>query len=125
MKANKLEQAVIQRMLADQKVSPLRRQVDFDAVKVRNREFASLGFLTEFECSDELKLFAADVSLRWGKVGARLVPANVDTGYLVYVDDGFLVGIEGHTYGAEWPAQMDEFSLYELRNGLKLSRART
>ena len=124
MKANKLERAVIERMMADENIKPRRRTLDFDAIGVTNREFVRLGFLTEFECSDELRLFDASTSLRWGKIGARLGPANVETGYLVYVDDGYLVGIEGHTYGGEWPAQMDEFRLYELSNGMRPSRAR-
>jgi hypothetical protein len=122
MKANKLEQALIERMLTDANLKPLRRTVDFDAISIKYREFLRLGFFTEFESSDELRLFAPSISFRWGKLGARLGPTNVDTGYSVYVEDGYLVGIEGHTYGTQWPAEMDDFSLYELSNGMKPSR---
>jgi hypothetical protein len=48
------------------------------------------------------------VSLRWTKAGARLGPSRIETGYVIYIDDGYIVAIEGHAYGEEW-------SSHELR----------
>ena len=120
MKATPLEQAVIRRMLADPELKPVRLTVNFDAVKVRDRELTGIGFLTEFEPSEQLKLFEAGFSLRWGKVGARLNAAKVETGYLVYVDDGYVTTVEGYTYGDEWPDQVEQSELYELKPGMEL-----
>ena len=67
-----------------------------------------------------MKLFNDGVSLRWGKIGARLNVAKIETGYLVYVDDGYLTAVEGYTYGDEWPNQIDRMELYELKPGMEL-----
>jgi hypothetical protein len=120
MKITELEKAVLQYMLADPELAPVRSAVNFDALTVSGREFTGAGFLTEFERSKELKLFDDGVSLRWGKVGARLNASKLESGYLVYVDDGYVTGIEGYTYGDEWPAQVEEIELYELKPGMEL-----
>jgi len=120
MKTTELEKAVIQRMLADHELKPVRSAVNFDVVTVNDREFTGMGFLTEFERSEELKLFGKGVTLRWGKVGARLNASKLETGYLVYVDDGYVNTVEGYTYGDEWPEQVSQIELYELKPGMEL-----
>jgi hypothetical protein len=120
MKANDLEKLVVGTMLTDHELKPVRSTVNFDAVAVSDRELTGVGFLTEFERSEELKLFDADVSLRWGKAGARLNASKVETGYLVYVDDGYVTTVEGYTYGDEWPDQVEQIELYELKPGMEL-----
>ena len=120
MKITELEKIVIERMLVDRTLKPVKLAVDFDRVSIRDREFTGAGFLTEFERSEELKLFDDKTSLRWGKVGARLNASEIETGYLIYVDDGFLTTIEGYTYGEEWPHQIEQIDLYELKAGEEL-----
>lgn len=114
MKANVLEHSVVNRMLADPGLQPLRRSVDSSSMTVVSREFTSAGFLTEFERSDWLKLFHDGFSLRWGKVGARLNELGIDTGYVVYIDDGYVSTVEGYTYGEEWPFEVVDIQLYDL-----------
>jgi hypothetical protein len=121
MRTTELEKAVIESMLADRELRPLRLTVNFDTVTVSDREFTGAGFLTEFERSQELKLFDDGVSLRWGKVGARLNASRIETAYLVYVDDGYLTSVEGYTYGDEWPSRIDRMELYELKLGMDLA----
>jgi hypothetical protein len=120
MKATELEKVVIERMLHDPELKPLRVAVDFDVVQVRDREFTGAGFLTEFERSEELRLFGDGTSLRWGRIGAKLNASKIETGYLVYVDDGFVTTVEGYTYGDEWPHQIEKIELYELKLGEEL-----
>lgn len=72
MQTTELEKAVIGRMLDDRDLKPTRTTVHFDKVTVSDREYTGVGFVTEFERSQELKLFDDGVSLRWGKTGARL-----------------------------------------------------
>jgi hypothetical protein len=120
MKASALEQAVVGQLLEEAELRPARVDVDFENVAVVGREFTGVGFLTEFEPSQELKLFADGVSLRWGKVGARLNAAKLETAYVVYVDNGYLTTIEGYTYGDDWPESIASFALYELEPGMEL-----
>ena len=123
MKANELEMAVIGHLLADSELSPIKTKVNFAAVAVRDRELTGAGFLTDFERSEELKLFADGVSLQWGKVGARLNASSLETGYLIYIDDGYLTTIEGYTYGEEWPDNVEQMELYQLKPGMELPKA--
>jgi hypothetical protein len=43
-----------------------------------------------------------------------------ETGYLVYIDDGYVTSVEGYTYGDEWPDQIEQVELYELKPGMEL-----
>ncbi len=120
MKVTELEQAVIRSMLADRELKPVRSTVNFATVVVSDRGFTGAGFLTELERSEALRLFNVGVSLRWGKLGARLNASRVETGYLVYVDDGYVTTVEGYPYGDEWPDQVEQIELYELKPGMEL-----
>jgi len=120
MKANEIERAVIAQLLLDAELSPIAHTVDFERVNVIERAFTEVGCLTEFEATPELKLFAADISLRWGKVGARLNAGMIETAYIAYVDSGQLTGIEGYTYGDEWPRVISSIEVYELKPGMAL-----
>lgn len=120
MQTTELEKAVIGRMLDDRDLKPARTTVHFDKVTVSDREYTGVGFVTEFARSQELKLFDDGVSLRWGKTGARLNASKLETGYLVYVDDGYVTAVEGYTYGDPWPPQVEQIELYELKPGMDL-----
>src|SRR5258708_29951627 len=105
MKATELEKLVIGSMFLDPELQPIRSAATFEAVTVSDRQLTGAGFLTEFEPSEELRLFDASLSLRWGKVGARLNASKVETGYLVYVDGGCLNILEGYSYWGKWASQ--------------------
>ncbi len=120
MEPTNLEWAIVDRLLQDPELHPEKADVKRAEIDVIDREFTGVGFLTEFEPSEELKLFADGVTLRWGKVGARLNASKIETGYVVYVDNGYLTTIEGYTYGEEWPERIDSFELYELKPGMEL-----
>lgn len=114
MEMNELERAVIGAMLGHPELNPVRRRIDFGSVPVRSRDHTGVGFFTEFESCDELRVFDAGTSLRWGKVGARLNAAKIDTGYLVYIDGGCVTAVEGYTYGDDWPMTIEVFELYSI-----------
>ncbi|MCA9623177.1 MAG: hypothetical protein KC731_29360 [Myxococcales bacterium] len=120
MQLTDLETAVIESMLADKDVPAHELELRPEAVIVRSRKLTGVGFLTELQRSPQLKLFSDGVVMRWGRVGARLNATRIETGYLVYVDDGYLAAIEGYTYGDEWPDTVAEFELYDLVPGTEL-----
>lgn len=120
MKTNELEQAVLKNMIADPELKPL-SSMNFEAVEVVDRTFTGAGFLTEFERSKELHLFSDGTSFQWGKIGARLNASKLETGYVVYVDGGYITAVEGYTYGDPWPERVEEIELYVLRAGMELA----
>lgn len=115
MNLTNLERAVVERFLADSEVKPGGDRIDFDKIQATGREFNVAGFITDLERTEELRVCAPGASMRWGKVGAWLNTARTDTGYVVYVDDGYLTGVEGYTYGEEWPAEIMCFELHDLK----------
>ena len=117
MTMTELEKTIIKKILADPELKPVRSSVNFNSVKVNNRNMSASGFLSEFEQSEELKLFDTSVSLRWGKIGAKLNASHLDTGYLVYVDNGYVTAVEGFTYGNIWPDHIDRIEFYEVKMG--------
>jgi hypothetical protein len=120
VRANELERLVVERFLADHELKPVRSALHWDLIAVKERSLTGAGFLTEFEPSRELKVLGEGVDLRWGKVGARLNAQKVETGYLVYVDGGYITTVEGYTYGVPWPDRIDGIELYELGEGMSL-----
>jgi len=105
---------VIMSMIFDPELHPIRRTLDFSALRVSDRTFTGAVIVPEFQTCSDLGLFDPGGSLRWGNVGARLKASRLGAGYLVYVDDGCIATLEGHIYGDEWPAKIELSELYEL-----------
>ena len=115
MKITQLEVEIIRRFLADRDLDLSKRTVVAGEVNVLDRSFSGIGFMTEFEKTNAMRVFEDSRSLRWGKVGARLNANRVETGYLVYVDDGYVTALEGYTYGGlEWPSKVNEIECYDF-----------
>lgn len=110
-----LESAVIQRMLADPQCTPSRREVDpLAPLEVQERNVSEVGFITSVVRNPAAKFFGDNTSMRWGKVVGRL-NAEVDVDFVVYVDDGYVTGVEGVTFGGQsWPSLVYQFELTEI-----------
>lgn len=115
-----LEKSVIQAMLTDPELNPTTRYLGGAEIRVETRDYSGAGFLTKLTRSDGAKLFADEQSFVWGKVGARLNRERLHTGYLVYVEHGWLTALEGYTYGEDWPSLVEEYEVYRLREGIGL-----
>lgn len=114
MKPTNLELKVIERMLADRQLPSKILPVCPSDFVVVERNFSGVGFFTSFEESNETRLFDSGFSLRWGKVSGRL-NSRVDVDFVVYVDDGYITGVEGCTFGKDlWPSSIDTFEISDL-----------
>ncbi len=106
-----LETAVINRMLGDPQLPLGVRLLDPTTLVIVERNFSEVGFITGFARIGEARLFSDDISMRWGNVVGRL-NSEIDVDFVVYVDDGYLTGVEGCTFGGElWPSRVEEFEL--------------
>ena len=114
MTATEMESAVVRRMLADDTLRPVQRVFEAASVEVTDRERSAVGFISSFRRTGATKLFADGVSLRWGRVMGR-VNAEVDVDFVVYVDDGYIAGVECVTFGGEpFPVDLRDFELTDL-----------
>lgn len=114
MYLNELEKRVIQKFLDDKSLELIKRNINLDLINVDERELTGAGFLTQLTHCNELKVTYTTQSYQWGKLGAKLNESNIDTGYLIYVDNGYINTIEGYTYGGEeWPFKVTKIETYE------------
>lgn len=107
----KLERAVIDMLLAgdDEVLIVLRKQLQ--ACEVKSRELTGVGFFTEFELPDSGEV---SLNVRFFKIGdvfAEIEGLKHGAGFLLYVEDGRIDMLEGHTFGEPWPSEIGEFRL--------------
>jgi hypothetical protein len=105
-----LEDAVI-RMLLDgdgPTLAQLRRQ--FEVATVTGRETTGTGFFTALAVPAELRLQFKELQLEG--VRATLVGVTHGAGFILFVEDGVLEGLEGYTLTDEpWPNEGAAFTL--------------
>lgn len=98
MQITELERAVLKKMISDLRSPSNKPSIDLGMVRVKDRHYTGEGFLTEFILTEDLKLCSEDVTMRWGNIGAKVTSSNIETGYLGYIDNGYLASLEGiHT----------------------------
>jgi hypothetical protein len=109
-----LETAVVRKMLADPQLPLICKSFDPSALEVSERNHSEVGFITSFARIAESRLFGDEISMRWSRVVGRL-NSETDVDFVVFVDDGFLTGVEGCTFGEElWPPKVEKFELMDL-----------
>lgn len=113
MKLNLLEKNIIKNFLEKNKSGVQYDEFFYSELIVLNREFSGVGFMTCLHRYDELKVSSRDLSFKWGNVGA-ILNSEIDTGYLLYINDGYLAVIEGYTYDDDWPKEINSLDLYEV-----------
>jgi hypothetical protein len=113
MNLNKLEKMIIIQFLTRKDVSIQDENAFFSDLSIENREFTGVGFITELNQSEKLKIDVNGESYKWGDLGAKL-NFSVDTGYLIYVENGYISAIEGYTYAEDWPENIEQIEIYTI-----------
>ena len=84
--------------------------------RVRNREFTGVGFFTYFDCRECDPI--DDLNARFGDVIAELPGLKNGAGFLLFVENGRIVMLEGYTFEEPWPSDVSTFALrYMSRDG--------
>lgn len=111
MTLNDLEKKLIRQFLNRKAVMLRDEESFFSGLKVESREFTGVGFIVNLELSEQLKIDDGTETYKWGDLGAKL-NSSLDTGYLFYVENGYLVCIEGYTYAENWPDRISDIEIY-------------
>lgn len=85
-----------------------------DTLKVKSRKLSGVGFITAIEVPNALVVMSGTESFTGGRVGMYLNDERINTGYLIYIKEGCLEGIEGYTYDDPWPASVSTFDSFKL-----------
>jgi hypothetical protein len=110
-----LEVAVIQLQLADdtQVCNLLRAQ--WGAAVVVKRERTGVGFYTTFAVPSTVPAVPDD-SPRWlGDVYAEIQGLDYGAGFILWIEDGRLNCLEGHSYEDRWPQLITGFRVSKDR----------
>ncbi len=113
LKLTDLEKTIVARFLRSKGVNLGDEMVFCDKLSVSKRDFSGVGFMTELNISEKLRIGDRSKSYKWGHLGAKL-NNSIDTGYLLYIEGGYLNTIEGYTYAEDWPNQIYEIETYEI-----------
>ncbi len=111
MTLNNLEKAIIKQFLTEKGVSIADDDTFFSDLNVDCRDFSGVGFITNLNKSPKLNVGTSHDSYKWGNLGAKL-NSSIDTGYLLYVENGCLNTIEGYTYTEDWPDDIFQIETY-------------
>lgn len=113
MNLNDLEKTLIRQFMDRKAVSLQDEESFFSGLNAESRDCTGVGFIVTLKQSEKLKVDDAGESYKWGDLGAKL-NSSLDTGYLFYVENGYLVSIEGYTYAEDWPDSISEIEVYGI-----------
>lgn len=104
-KLNLLEKEIIEAILKceDNKISEkLYKQYKF--AEVMERKYTGVGFFTKFYIADSNEdIFLANESVQFGGIHAEIKGLKNGAGFVLFVKDGKIKSLEGHTYNESWP----------------------
>lgn len=109
---NTLESAVLEKLLLGnlESLQILRNQMS-KIVSV-TRECTGFGFFTSFQIEPTAPRLAMQKLTPWGDVGAIIPGMECDVGFLLWIDNGLMIELEGYTYGDEpWPTKFEQFQV--------------
>ena len=117
LEMNKLEQAVLDRMLdGDHPLLEILR-TQSQTLCVSSREYTDVGFFCALEVDLNVPIVSTDFEI--SDVNGEL--GDVSVGFVLFVRDGRLRMLEGFTFDEKWPTHFDDYRLRYDHQPRKLS----
>lgn len=88
-----------------------RRLPDPEKINVVDRKYTGVGFFTQFAESDQLLICANDHDRAHTSRLILKLNNKVDSGYILYIESGYLKHIEGFSYDYDWPVHINEIEV--------------
>jgi hypothetical protein len=87
-------------------------RLEFERCEAAARELTGVGFFTELST----QIDAAPAPVRPGRLRLNGVVAEIDglkhgAGFLLWIENGVLVTLEGFSYDEPWPEKVNDYSL--------------
>jgi hypothetical protein len=90
-----------------------KNSLNLNSISISKRIFTGSGFITYIDKNSLLKISKNNESYTWGKLGA-LINNDIDVGFLIYIDNGYITTLESYTYDREWPEEIISFDFYVI-----------
>lgn len=110
---NDIEKVIIKAFLLSKNISRDDDNSFFSDICARERDLTGVGFFTYFDQLEELKIGKDNETYTFSDLGAK-INNSIETGYLVFVKDGFIDSIEGFTYEEPWPKDVTHVEPYSI-----------
>lgn len=104
------EKAVLRKLLSGDHPALAFLRQQLEVCLCRQREFTGAGFYTYLDVSAYTGP-RPELDLKFGDVVAETNELQDGAGFLLYVEAGLLVMLEGYTFGEPWPDRIDSFNL--------------
>jgi hypothetical protein len=114
IKFEDFEYAVMSKLLAgdDPVLECLREQ--YKNAHAEKREFTGHGFFTDFSFKNPVPIIENEKSFQIDDIAGIANNTNVD--FVLFIDNGILMMLEGFTYGEPWPERINSFELFYGNN---------
>lgn len=87
----------------------VRRQ--FSSATVASREYTGVGFFTHFAVDSTSPRLPAAQRITLGDVKVEVPRLKHGAGFVLFIQQGAIHGLEGFTYDETWPDQVTDFKL--------------
>lgn len=117
MKLNQIEKMALKACLLSYNVKIEDDNSFFSDVGVFSRNFTGIGFTTDLHKCRHLKIDKPKERL-WRDFYAFL-NVSIGSGYIVYIENGYINAIEGVCYGDNsWPKEIVKIEAYLVQNAI-------
>ena len=113
-KLTPLEQAALLRFLGAEGVE--NDSINLESIEVTERSFSGVGFFTEVDRVEALRLFDRDVRGMRGEVRAVVGSPPLEVGFVFGCEDGYVTMIECYSYGEPFPEATSTFEILDDRD---------
>ena len=108
----KFEHAVMQKILEeDTSVNRILRE-QYKKAQVASRDFTGVGFYTDFHLPENIVKVTEPVEYGYGDVLCDVNGITCFGGFVLFIEDGAMICLEGYTFHEEWPNVITNYRLY-------------
>jgi hypothetical protein len=108
---NALEEAVLAKLVEGEHGTLVTLKDQLRDIEVLERKLTGVGFFTTLRVSPVARRLTSRRSFRFGDVIAQMSGLRHGAGFVLFVDDGVITGLEGYTFDEQWPQSTERLTL--------------
>lgn len=108
---NRLEQAVLNKLLSGEQPILTGLRVQAKKARLVSREFTGVGFFCSFEVPADVPNLATRENFGISDVNASIEGLEHGAGFILFVREGRMITLEGFSYDEPWPENVTNFKL--------------
>lgn len=94
----------------------------YNHLYVKKRSYTGVGFYTDFYLSEKGNFINKNLNLKLGGIHAELQGLKYGAGFVLYIESGVIVTLEGYCYNEKWPSQEKIIDIFKVHKSGELTR---